>query len=289
MNRLKTFLLMTLLTVLLVYLGGAIAGREGLIVALVFTLLMNIISYWFSAKLAVMMTRSRPLKEEDAPEVYRAVRELVTRSNMPMPAIYMMPSPQPNAFASGRNPSNAVVSVTTGLLNLLDYEELKGVLAHEMAHIRNYDILINTVVAVMAGALTYISRIGMWGLSMGGGRRSGSNGGGGLISMLISIAGLILVPFAALLIRMAISRSQEYQADATGAAIAGNPRGLAGALSKMQTYAVSGRRQPINVSEATAHMFIMNPLSARGMAALFSTHPPLNERIKRLQEINLYL
>lgn len=282
MNRFKTYFLMILLTVILVVIGGAIGGEEGLIGAFIFALLLNIFSYWFSAKLAVVMTRSRPLKEEEAPEVYRAVRELVTRSGMPMPALYLMPSMQPNAFASGRNPRNAIVSVTVGLLKLLDYEELKGVLAHELAHIRNYDILINTVVAVMAGALTLISRIGLW----GGGRRGGGRGGG-VIALLFGIVGMILIPFAAMIIRMAISRSQEFEADATGATIAGHPHGLADALAKMQTHALSGRRQPINVSEATAHMFIMNPLSARGMSALFSTHPPLGERIRRLQQMKI--
>ena len=285
MNRFKTFSLMLLLTIILVVLGGIIGGEEGLIGAFIFALLLNFFSYWFSAKLAVMMTRSRPLKEEEAPEVYRAVRELVTRSGMPMPALYLMPSMQPNAFASGRNPQNAIVSVTVGLLKLLDYEELKGVLAHELAHIRNHDILINTVVAVLAGALTFISRIGLWG-GFGGSRRGGGRGGGP-IALLFSIVGLLLLPFAAMLIRMAISRSQEFETDATGAAIAGHPHGLADALGKMQTFALPGRRQPINVSEATAHMFIMNPLSARGMSALFSTHPPLEERIRRLRAMEI--
>lgn len=285
MNRFKTLLLMILLTVILIFFGGAIAGEDGLIVAFIFATLINFISYWYSAKLAVVMTRSRPLKEEEAPAVYRAVRELVTRSGMPMPALYLMPVEQPNAFAAGRNPGHAVISVTAGLLRLLDYEELKGVLAHELAHIRNHDILINTIVAVMAGALTFISRIGMWGgFSMGGGRRG--NQRGGIITLLLGVIGLLLAPFAAMLIRMAVSRTREYEADATGAAIAGHPRGLAQALGKMQTYTLTGR-QPINVNEAAAHMFIMNPLSAKGMNALFSTHPPLEDRIRRLQEIKV--
>lgn len=281
MNHLKTLFLMLLLTAILLVAGELIIGGvEGLTIAFIIALLMNFFAYWYSAGLAVRMTGSRPLQEKEAPQVYRAVRELTQRSGMPMPGIYLMPTDQPNAFAAGRNPGNSVVSVTTGLLRMLDYEELKGVIAHELAHIKNRDILINSIIAVMAGTLMFVSRIGMWGMMFGGGRQSG---GGSPVTLILRVVALILAPIAALLIRMAVSRSREYQADATGAAIAGDARGLAGALSKME--ARSGRRQPLQVNEAASHMFIMNPLSARGMGALFSTHPPISERVKRLRQI----
>ena len=192
MNYLKTFLLMALMTVVLVLAGNAIAGTEGLVWALVLAVLLNFFAYWYSDRAAIMMTGSVPLPENQAPQVYRALRELTTRAGMPMPRVYLMPVEQPNAFAAGRNPENAVVSVTRGLLHLLDYDELKGVLAHELAHIRNRDILISTIAAIMAGALVFISRIGMWGVYMGGGRRQ--NEGGGLITALFSLLALILAP-----------------------------------------------------------------------------------------------
>ena len=279
MNHLKTLFLMLLLTAILLAVGGAVAGEGGLIIAFIIALLLNFFSYWYSAGIAIKMTGSRPLKESEAPKVYQAVRELVQSSGMPMPALYLMPTEAPNAFAAGRNPANSVVSVTTGLLRMLDYEELKGVLAHELAHIKNRDILINSIIAVMAGTLMFIARIGMWGMMFGGGRQS--NGGGA--TMILRLVALILAPLAALLIRMAVSRSREYQADATGAAIAGNGSGLAGALTKMGQ--VSRGRKPIQVNEAVSHMFIMNPLSAKGMGALLSTHPPIPERVNRLRNM----
>ncbi len=282
MNHLKTLLLMVLLTAILLLVGELIGGTNGLVIGFAIALLMNFFAYWYSGKLAVKMTRSRPLKEEEAPQVYRAMREMVHRSNMPMPDLYLMPSDQPNAFAAGRNPGNAVVSVTNGLLRMLNYEELKGVLAHELAHIKNRDILINSIVTVMAGTLMFVSRMGMWGMMFGGGGRQGG-GGGSPITLVVRLLALILAPIAALLIRMAVSRAREYEADATGASIAGNPQGLAGALTKMEANA--GRRRPIQVNEAASHMFIMNPLSAKGMNALFSTHPPIGERVKRLQQL----
>ena len=279
MNYLKTFLLMALMTVVLVLAGNAIAGTEGLVWALVLAVLLNFFAYWYSDRAAIMMTGSVPLPENQAPQVYRALRELTTRAGMPMPRVYLMPVEQPNAFAAGRNPENAVVSVTRGLLHLLDYDELKGVLAHELAHIRNRDILISTIAAIMAGALVFISASACG--RMGGGRRQ--NEGGGLITALFSLLALILAPLAALLIRMAISRTREYQADATGASLAGEGEGLASALLKMESYAA---RRPLAVNDAASHMFIINPLSAEGLRNLFATHPPIRERVRRLRGLN---
>lgn len=278
-NHLKTFLLMVGLTVLFIVLGEAIAGEEGLYIAFFIALALNFSAYWFSDKIAIAMTRSRPLKESEAPEIYQMVQKLSQKANLPMPRLYIMPTNQPNAFATGRNPQNAVISVTEGLIRLLNKEEIEGVLAHELAHIKNRDILIGSIAAVMAGALTVLARMGMWGAILGGGRRR-SEGGGALIQLLA----LVLAPIAALLIRMAISRAREYQADSTAADITGNPGGLANALRKLQQTA---QRQPYQVNEAAAHMFIINPLSgskASSMANLFSTHPPIETRVKRLLE-----
>jgi len=279
MNHIKTMLLMVLLTAILILLGGVIAGNEGVIFAFVIALAINFFAYWYSDKIAITMTRSRPLKESEAPQVYKAMRELVQSAGMPMPRMYLMPTDQPNAFAAGRNPEKAVISVTQGLMNMLNYNELKGVLAHELAHIRNRDILISTVAAVVAGALMFIARIGMWGMMFGGGRREG---GGHPATLLIKLAALLLAPLGAMIIRMAISRTREYGADATGAQLARDTEGLASALQKMESYA---RRRPLQVNEAASHMFIVNPLSAKGMGKLFSTHPPITERVKRLQEL----
>lgn len=283
MNQLKTFLLMVALTAVVVLLGGLIAGEEGLVYALLIALAMNFFAYWFSDRVAISMTRSRPLSEREAPVVYRALQELTHNAGMPMPRVYLMPADQPNAFATGRNPGRAVVAVTTGLINMLDYDELKGVLAHELAHIRSRDILTGSIVAVMAGALMFISRLGMWGMAFGSGQRK-RDGSSGAFALLRVLA-LVLAPLAALLIRMAISRTREYAADATGARISGNPHGLASALAKMEGYA---RRRPlIGLNEAASHLFIINPLSAQGLTALFSTHPPIRERITRLHRMGL--
>ena len=281
MNRLKTFFLMALLTAIFLLLGGLMAGNEGLAVALIMALAVNFFSYWFSDRIAISMTRSQPLRESDAPEVYRALRELTHNAGMPMPRLYLMPTEQPNAFATGRNPQNAVIAVTAGLLRALDYEELKGVLAHELAHIHNRDILIGSVAAAVAGALMFVARIGMWSSAVGGSRRNQSGAALGLIRLVA----LLLAPFAALLVQMSISRTREYGADATGARFSGNPQGLAGALAKMEQHA---RRRPMHrINEAAAHMFIVNPFSAKGLSALFSTHPPIEDRIARLQQMQM--
>jgi len=277
-NHIKTMFLMIILTVILMVAGELLLAEGGMIIAFGIALFINFFAYWFSDKVAITMTRSRPLNENEAPEVYSAVRELAENSNMPMPRIYLMPTDQPNAFAAGRNPSNSVVAVTQGLVRMLNQQELEGVLAHEMAHIRNRDILVSTMAAVIAGALMIISRLGMYGMMFGGRRE-----GGHPIMLIIKLAALILAPLAAILIRMAISRTREYQADSTGAVISGNPEGLASALQKMESYA---RRSPFQVNEAASHMFIVNPLSAKGLSGLFSTHPPIQERVKRLRSMN---
>ena len=217
-----------------------------------------------------------------SPEVYRALRELTHNAGMPMPRVYLMPTDQPNAFATGRNPEHAVIAVTAGLLRMLDYEELKGVLAHELAHIRNRDILIGSMAAAIAGALMFVARFGMWGTAYGGSSRRDESGAPLILFRLIA---LLLAPFAALLIQMSISRTREYGADASAARITGNPQGLARALAQMESYA---RRRPLRqVNQATAHMFIINPFSAQGLATLFSTHPPIEERISRLQQMQI--
>ncbi len=277
MNHVKTIFLMVILTGILLLLGNLIAGEEGMVIAFIIALAMNFFSYWFSDKIAIAMTHSKPLDESQAPMVYKALRELTENANMPMPKLYLMPTDQPNAFAAGRNPKNSIISVTKGLVDILEYDEIKGVLAHELAHIRNRDILISTLAAVMAGALMFIARIGMYGAIFGGGRRRKN---GGIFSLLARLVAIILAPLAAMIVRLAISRTREYGADATGAQLAHNGEGLASALEKMEKYA---KQQPLQINEAASHMFIVNPLSAKGMSSLFSTHPPLEERIKRLR------
>ena len=277
MHRIKTFMLMTLLTVVFILLGGMIAGEDGIIMAFGFALVINFFSYWYSDKIAIKMTRSEPLKESEAPEIYEMVRELTKKADLPMPELYLTPSGQPNAFAAGRNPANAAVALTKGIINLLDKEELEAVIAHELSHVKNRDTLISTIAAVMAGALAFLARMGRFRMLFGG--RRGRNKGGALLQVIA----LIFAPLAAILIRMAISRSREYLADQTGAEITGNPEGLASALQKMQTRV---QRNPMKVNEATSHMFILNPLSARGMSKLFSTHPPVEERINKLRKQN---
>jgi heat shock protein HtpX len=276
MHRTKTFLLMFSLIIIFMFFGGMIAGENGVVMAFVFALVINFISYWNSDKIAIKMTKSKPLSESEAPEIYKIVRKLSQNAELPMPDIYLTPSDQPNAFATGRNPENAAIAVTKGLIRLLNEDELEGVIAHELAHVKNRDTLISTMAAVMAGALAFLARIGRFRMIFGG--RRNNNGAGALLQLVA----IIFAPLAAILIKMAISRSREYIADETGGKISGNPEGLASALEKMQRYSQGGQQMQIN--EAAAHMFILNPLSSEGMAKLFSSHPPTEERIKKLRQ-----
>jgi heat shock protein HtpX len=278
MNAAKTAALMTGLTVLLVLAGGALGGRQWMFIAFVIAIGMNAFSYWFSDKLVLKMYRAKEASEGDAPGLYSVVRDLTTRANMPMPKVYLIPSEAPNAFATGRNPTHAAVAATEGVLRLLSREELTGVMAHELAHVRNRDILIGTVAATIAGAIGMLASMAQWAMIFGGGRR-GENNGGGIVGM---IAMMIIAPIAAALIQMAISRSREYQADATGAEMCGNPLWLASALKKLEAQA---QRVPMAATPATAHMFIVNPLRGGGTARLFSTHPPMAERVARLEKM----
>ncbi|MDI6710498.1 MAG: zinc metalloprotease HtpX [Bacillota bacterium] len=282
MNTLKVWLLMGILSVLLVLLGDYIApGGSGALIFLIIALVMNLIGYYQSDKIAIRMTNSRPVSEAEAPQLYDIVRHLTTRAGLPMPRIYITPSPQPNAFATGRNASHAAVAVTEGLLRLLNRTELEGVLAHEIAHIKNRDILIGAIAATMAGAITMIANILQWGAIFGFGRSDDEEGGGGGLGAL---AMAIIAPLAAMIIQMAISRSREYQADAYGARLAGNPDGLADALLKLERGA---QAIPMEVNPATSHLFIVNPLSAASIARLFSTHPPIADRVTRLRRMRL--
>lgn len=272
MNNMKTAILLAGLTALLVVGGAALGGKQGMTIALVFAFAMNFFSYWMSDKLVLRMYKAEEVTEAQAPELYSMVRELATRARLPMPKVYMIPSDQPNAFATGRNPEHAAVAVTGGIMNMLSRDELRGVLAHELAHIKNRDILIGTVAATIAGALTYLAHMAQWAMIFGGRDDEDSN-------PLAAIAMMILAPIAAMIVQMAISRSREYQADRTGAEIAGSPGGLAGALRKLD---MASKQIPMQANESTAHMFIVNPLRGGMVAKLFSTHPPMDERIERL-------
>ena len=276
MYRFKTFLLMTLLTVILIVLGGVIAGEGGLIMAFGFALILNFISYWYSDKIAIKMTKSKPLPEEEAPNLHKMIERMSKKADLPKPRVFVTPSEQPNAFATGRNPDKAAIALTEGIVDLLDKEELEGVIAHELSHIKNRDTLISTLAAVMAGALAFLARIGRYRMLFG--RR---NRGAGA---LIQIVALIFAPLAAIIVKMAISRTREYKADSTAAEISGNPQGLASALNKMDKY-IKGQDNKMEVNEATSHMFILNPLSKEGMAKLFSSHPPTEDRIEKLNQM----
>lgn len=276
MNALKTGILLAALTALIVWLGGHFFGMHGMIIAFVFASMMNVVSYWFSDKIVLAMYGAKPIGEEESPGLYAVIRKLTTEAGLPMPKLYLIPNEMPNAFATGRNPSHAAVAVTQGLMRILDQDEVEGVLAHELAHVKNRDILISTVAATLAGAIMMLSNMARWGMILGGYGRSDDREGGGL-GLLIAA---FVAPLAALLIQMAISRSREYQADATGAKISGKPLGLADALLKLED---ASQRIPSDVSPATAHMFIVNPLNGGGLINLFSTHPPIHERVNRLR------
>jgi heat shock protein HtpX len=265
---------MTLLTMVLVFAGGALGGQGGALMALIFAAVMNLGSYWFSAKIVIRMYRGQETKSG---VLFDVVRELCERNNLTMPQVYVLPQDTPNAFATGRNPQHAVVAATRGIMQILSRDELKGVMAHELAHVQNRDILIGSIAATIAGAISYLSHIAQWGLIFGGRDDEDSN-------PVAMIAMMILGPIAAMLVQMAISRSREYGADETGARFAGNPRALASALSKLE---MANKRMPMpKVNEATAHMFIVSPLSGSKLAGLFSTHPPVAERIRRLESMH---
>jgi len=271
----KTGMLMAALTAVFMIAGQAIGGSNGMILALVMAVAMNFFSYWFSDKMVLKMSGAKEATQAEEPELHQMVAQLAKRAELPMPKVYIIHKDTPNAFATGRNPDHAAVAVTTGLKSILKPDELEGVLAHELAHIKNRDILISTVAATMAGAIGTMASMAQY-AAIFGGRSRDRNGGGGMIG---SIAMMILAPLGASLIQMAISRSREYQADATGAAICGHPQSLASALQQLENL---NRQRPMNVNPATAQMYIVNPLSRGQLAKLFSTHPPMQERIKRL-------
>ncbi len=279
-NQLKTTLLLAVMTAFIMIVGNLLGGRQGMIIALVLAAGMNFFSYWYSDKIVLKMYQAREVGPQQAPELYETVQTLSRRADLPMPKVYIIPKEAPNAFATGRNPENAVVAVTQGLMNLMNRQEVTGVLAHELAHVKNRDILIGTIAATMAAAIMMMASMARWSAIFGGGHRDDNNGGGmGAIGM---IAMSIIAPMAAMIIQMAVSRSREYLADATGAQIAGNPEGLAQALEKL---GADSRRIPMDANPSTAHMFIVNPLSGKGLQSLFSTHPPVSERISRLRGI----
>lgn len=279
MNVFRTTILMALLTVLFIFLGGTFGGRSGAIMALIFAGIMNFISYYFSDKIVLMMYRAQEIGPGDTPRLYRIVERLAMRAGLPMPRVYIIEEDSPNAFATGRNPEHAAVAATTGILDLLNDRELEGVIGHELAHVRHRDILIGSIAATIAGAITWLAHMAQWGAMFGGfGGRDNEERGGGVIGLLFMA---ILAPIAAMLIQMAISRSREYAADRGGAEISGNPLSLANALRKLHTKV---EQIPIeNANPATAHMFIVNPLSGGSFVSLFSTHPPAEERIARLE------
>lgn len=282
MNNLKTVALLGFLSALVWYLGWALfGGTGGFYIGLVFAVGINFVAYFFSDKMALAASRAKPVTEEELPQVYSIVRNLTTQAGMPMPRIYVIDSPQPNAFATGRNPKHAAVAVTTGILQILNREELEGVLAHELAHVRNRDILISSIAAMLAAALSIFARMAFW---FGGGRRSRDNPLGGIVALL----SLILAPIAAMIIRLAISRAREYQADESGALLSGQPLALASALRKLE---VGTSRIPMQVNPAVSQLFIADPLKALnrrrggGFSKLFSTHPPIEDRIRRLEQM----
>jgi heat shock protein HtpX len=275
MNTLKTAFFLTLLTLLLIFIGRILGGNSGMIIALIFAAIFNLGSYWFSDKIVLGIYRAQKIEESDNPSLYRIIRRIVSQANLPMPKVYIIPTDSPNAFATGRNPEHSAVAVTSGILRILSEEELEGVISHEMSHIKNRDILISSIVATVAGAISMLAQMAQFAAIFGGGRDEENRGGGlGLLFMAI------IAPIAALLIQLAISRSREYQADESGAKISHKPLALAGALKKL-SYA--SQRIPMQANPSTAHLFIVNPLTGKGLASLFSTHPPLEERISRLE------
>ena len=282
-NMFKTAGLLAALTALLLLIGDFLGGAQGMVVAFVFALLINFGSYWFSDRIVLAMYGAQPVDEAAAPEIYRVVRTLTSRAGLPMPRVYIIPEDTPNAFATGRNPAHAAVAVTQGILRVLSEDELEGVLAHELSHVKNRDTLTMTLAATLAGAVTMVARMAGYAAMFGGGRRSDNDDSGG--SAFGAIVMMIVAPIAAILIQLAISRAREFQADASGARMAGRPWGLAKALEKLD---IASKLAPMDATPATAHLFIVNPLrGAGGLSTLFSTHPPIEERIARLRAMSL--
>jgi len=277
-NLFKTAVLLAALTSLVVLIGDGVGGQQGMLVAFIFAVAMNFGSYWFSDRIVLAMYGAQPIEEAQAPDLYRIVRRLTSKAGVPMPRIYLIPSDTPNAFATGRNPEHAAVAVTEGIMRMLDDDELEGVLAHELSHVKNRDTLTMTIAATLAGVITYLAHMAQWAAIFGGGRRDDEegSGGGGIGALLM----FILAPIAAMLIQLAISRAREFQADASGARLVGRPWGLAKALEKLE---MASRMAPMDATPATAHLFIVNPLRGAGLLTLFSTHPPVQERIARLR------
>ena len=277
-NTTKTFVFMAAMVALFMVIGQALGGRGGMMAALVMALAMNFFAYWFSDSLALRMNGAREIAYQDAPELYQLISSLAGRAGLPMPKVCVVDNDTPNAFATGRNPEHAAVAVTTGLIRLMSRDELAGVIAHELGHIKNRDILISSISATMAGAISYLATMAQWSILFTG-RRDDGNGG----NPIVAIVAMIVAPLAASLIQMAISRSREYQADATGAVICGSPRALAQALGQLEN---RNRQLPMAVNPASAQMYIVNPLASSQLTNLFSTHPPIQERIRRLLAMN---
>jgi len=280
MNNFKTFLLMLVLTALFILVGTALGGRTGAVYAFVFAALMNFVTYWFSDKIVLRMYRAQEVSQSEAPELYGIVAELTSKASLPMPKVYIIENDTPNAFATGRNPQHAAVAVTSGILRILSRDELMGVIGHELSHVQHRDILISTIAATMAGAISMLATMARWGAMFGGFRSSDEEGGrGGNILVVLFVS--IFASIAAMLVQLAISRSREYLADEGGAHLS-HPLSLARALGKLETAA---QRIPMKVNPSTAHMFIVNPLTGKGVLSLFSTHPPIEERIAKLEEM----
>lgn len=278
MNTVKTFSLLIVLTVLLVVAGYVVGGSiQGAVVAFIFALLMNFVAFWFSDRLVLSMAKAKEVTDKESPRLHEIVQMVALKANIPKPKVYVIDNPSPNAFATGRSPRHAAVAATTGIMSLLSRDELEGVIAHEIAHIRNRDTLIMTVAAAIAGAISMLAIWARWSLILGGGRQ---RQGGSPIALVGLVALAILMPLAALVVRLAISRAREYHADASGARISGKPWSLASALESLEN---GSRARPLSVNEAVSHLFIVNPLKGESLAALFSTHPPIRERVRRLR------
>ena len=276
-NQVRTTILLAVMTALILWIGQIMGGRQGMTIALLLAAGMNFFSYWYSDKIVLKMYRAQEVDRTQAPELYEIVQTLSGKAGLPMPKLFVVPSEAPNAFATGRNPEHAVVAVTQGLLKIMDHDEVSGVLAHELAHVKNRDILVGSIAATMAGAIMVLASMARWSAIFGWGGRSDDEGGGGVIGL---IAMSILAPLAAMIIQMAISRSREYLADSSGSRFAGSSEGLARALEKLGRFS---KKLPMHANPSTAHMFIVNPLSGKSLMSLFSTHPPLEERIARLR------